>query len=370
MSEVYARYLTGDEVTIPFSAPAASVTINNLQVRVAALHSRFAPDVVVLSHDGTHLDNVDAEAPSSVTIILKDTTYTSDTAQCALIQHARSGDVDGIKRIIAFLNDLPDVDAGSVATLAILRYLRSMKMPPHPLTEDATQTLAALVTPGIADLMRSDTNGRTVIHCAAARGLTTLLDLMLSTHSDSRSLVNQTNNDGSAALDAACYAGRVECVDVLLKHGANVSHADNGGRNALDGAAGQGYTAIVHTLISHHIDVNNADLDGWTALSEASASGHTACVEALVRAKADATMQDHNGWTALCWAASRGHDKIVDVLLREGEADINHTTKSGWTAQLLASSRNHAAVLAVLAAYGAPEQTVVVEEEDDSMSVY
>jgi len=344
---VHASYLSGDEVKIPFASPL--VSLNDFRVRIATLHSKFAPDVLVLTNTGEMLDSLDADVPSHVNVLFRSDNHTSENFEDALIQHARAGDADGVQRLISFVREsFPCENVGALSAHAILRFLRSS--PPQtcnsPLEDDSVaSTMKYLLGHDGVDLSYGDINGRTVLHCAAARGFDVVLNMILS---HSPHLVDIVNSDESTALDAACYGGYVKCVEELLRFNANVAHTDRGGRSALDCASSQGHIKLVQRLVHAGADVNNTDNDGWSALSEASAAGHLDCVQTLIEANADCSLADQNGWTALSWAASRGHADVCEILCHTGGADVQHKSKSGWTPILLAQSKKHGEVLTVL----------------------
>ena len=78
--------------------------------------------------------------------------------------------------------------------------------------------------------------GQTVFHVAAVWNRKTILDRLLmvrrqhccSTSACPRiswqSIADITDNDGKTPLFLAAYHGHVDCVDVLLFHGANPDH--------------------------------------------------------------------------------------------------------------------------------------------------
>ena len=99
-----------------------------------------------------------------------------------------------------------------------------------------------------------------------------------------------------AALMKAAESGHLQCVDILLKVGA---------------------------------DVNKPDRENHTPLLKASQNGHHQCIEALVKAGAFVDRHGVNNLTALCLALD--HIQCVEMLIKVG-ADVNQqATMSFWT---------------------------------------
>ena len=63
--------------------------------------------------------------------------------------------------------------------------------------------------------------------------------------------INATNHFHVTALYEACYAGRAEVVEQLLKHGADPSIRANSGWTTLITAASDGHEAVVASLLRH-----------------------------------------------------------------------------------------------------------------------
>jgi ankyrin repeat protein len=114
-----------------------------------------------------------------------------------------------------------------------------------------------------ADVMKKDRWGWTVFHVAAKWNrkniLNRLLLLMVDEHCSSASssptrtasfmlTVDIEDNRGCTPLWYAAFNGHVDCVDVLLIHGANSDHKDKEGKSPRDIAKQKGHTAVVNKL--------------------------------------------------------------------------------------------------------------------------
>ena len=100
------------------------------------------------------------------------------------------------------------------------------------------------------------------------------------------------------ALHSASFAGHLQIVRSLLRHGVGVDIRDNANRTPLLFASGWGQRGVVQCLLDHGADVN--------------------------------VPEDHNHKTPLNWAAYRGHLDVVRVLL-EHNADVNSRDRHGRT---------------------------------------
>jgi hypothetical protein len=159
--------------------------------------------------------------------------------------------------------------------------------------------------------------------------------------------INRVGTDGNTALTEAVRKGHVDCVEVLLKHGADVNVVSNYGTTALMRAAEQGHVDCVEVLLKHGANVNAADNYGWTALIWAATNGHSDCVEVLLKHGANVNAADNYGWTALIVAATNGHSDCVEALLKHG-ANVNAADNYGWTALIVAAMYGHSDCLEVL----------------------
>ena len=126
---------------------------------------------------------------------------------------------------------------------------------------------------------------------------------------------------GYKAIECAAKNGYDECLQLLIKAGANVNDS-----TALECTALYGHDGCMDILIKAGADVNIKDEMGYTALMHAGQEGYEKCVRVLIEAGADVNLSDETGYTALIVAANSGHDGIVKLLIDAG-ADVNHFAK-------------------------------------------
>lgn len=141
-----------------------------------------------------------------------------------------------------------------------------------------------------------------------------------------------SEENGLTPLHCACAWGVKAIVEVLIEHGADVAEPDHEGRSPLHHAALEGHVAVVELLLGRHpanIDALVEDVD-QTALMLASKAGHLDVVRCLLRHGASLTQGDSEGMTALHHACAEGCTATVQLLIEAG-ADPKHTDDKGIT---------------------------------------
>jgi ankyrin repeat protein len=245
----------------------------------------------------------------------------------------------------------------------------------YGIEEIANEMVAMLLERGSADASAKDNDGRTVLHFAARRGHSQLARKLLSRYnvkvddadSKGRTALHfaagqgcrdtvQLLLDNSAEVDNLDYSqestplhfaakgkkahGQYEAVvKLLLKYGADCTHADIKRRTALHFAAENGAAELVSILLgSDGMLVDLQDEDGFTALHYA-VKGNTVAekcevVERLVEKMEERVVmkKDHREKrTALHFAAESGSEKVVEILLSK-HPDVNLQDRSKSTA--------------------------------------
>ncbi len=144
----------------------------------------------------------------------------------------------------------------------------------------------------------------------------------------------QTNENGASVLAGLAYVNQLECVRVLLEHGAD----PNRGRaesqetplhHALSGNGEADRTELIQLLVDHGADVaaktrphvvsynfwRDARTRGETPLHRAAAYSPLSIIQILLAAGADRTQRDVNGDSPLSWASWHQRPReIIDLL--------------------------------------------------------
>ena len=105
-----------------------------------------------------------------------------------------------------------------------------------------------------------------------------------------------------------------------------------GGRlgTALHSASWAGHLQVVRSLLRHGVGVDVRGISDCTPLRCASESGHRDIVQFLLDRGADVNSRKDDHRTPLNWAAAFGHVDVVRVLL-EHNVDVNSKADGGWT---------------------------------------
>ena len=136
------------------------------------------------------------------------------------------------------------------------------------------------------------------------------------------------------ALQAACYAGHLEIVDLLIERGADV-HAFYDEENypwlrhdALGRAIDSGHTAIVKHLLENGADARVSSAKSQTSVLHRAAAQNEDIVRMLLDFGAEVDKPDREERTPIMEAVIASKQEIVKLLIQEG-ADVNrHGTKS------------------------------------------
>lgn len=126
------------------------------------------------------------------------------------------------------------------------------------------------------------------------------------------------------ALTLACRAGSLECVKLLVEHGANVND-NNGYFTPLMAACREGHVVVARYLLEEtDADVRDEECEDWTALHYAVYSGSTELVELVLSHGAEI-----NGWTPdgteFALACREGDVPMAKCLLAHGADPLADT---------------------------------------------
>ena len=189
-----------------------------------------------------------------------------------------------------------------------------------------------------------NSEGRTVLISAAARGELDVVNILLSRGVN----VNVKDNRGYTALAHAIEARYPEVEEALLNRpdldpnvgglldrpillayvwrdnkkaterlltlGANVNLRDADGDTALHGAAESGNVEIMRLLLDKGADPNTRNKEGGTPLMWAAVFGNDEAARLLLSHGANASLKDNDGVTALEWAVRNKRDSTASVL--------------------------------------------------------
>ncbi|KAH9165961.1 hypothetical protein EDB89DRAFT_2076307 [Lactarius sanguifluus] len=157
-------------------------------------------------------------------------------------------------------------------------------------------------------------------------------------------------------LHSASYAGHLQIVRSLLRHGVGVDVRDHVNDTALQWASIRGHCDVVECLLDHGADVNLQDDFHYTPLPYAVEHGHIDVVRVLLEHGADVHVQNDSGGTSLhsaMWRASRSegdYPEIVRLLLEHG-ADVDAEDKDGKTPLQMALKEGQSEIVRLLSGF-------------------
>ncbi|XP_051785722.1 ankycorbin isoform X3 [Erpetoichthys calabaricus] len=179
--------------------------------------------------------------------------------------------------------------------------------------------VSSLLTKKGVNAVKLDSEGKSALHLAAAKGQTDCLGIFLSHGVD----VTILDASGCSALHLAAKNSHLECVKKLLKQGkCSVEGVDNIGRTALYYAAASGSLPIVQLLCENRSPVNVKDAEGCTPLLLSVHNSHLDVCKFLIDHGADINACDKNGRTAIMLASENNSLSIVEILIQHG-ADLS-----------------------------------------------
>ncbi|XP_015266142.1 PREDICTED: ankyrin repeat domain-containing protein 24, partial [Gekko japonicus] len=160
------------------------------------------------------------------------------------------------------------------------------------------------------------------------------------------------DSEGKSAFHLASMKGNVDCLEVMLAHGADTMTTDSSGYTALHLSAKHSHPQCMSKLLQASCPVDVADSNGRTALHHAALSGCISCLEILCDFKASLNTKDQDGVTPLMLAAKMSHSELCRYLLHRGAA-VNMRDQRGRTALMVACENGSVETVEVLVHGGA-----------------
>jgi len=177
------------------------------------------------------------------------------------------------------------------------------------------------------DLNATDSNGRTCVSWAAARGDPQALQALLRYGADP----SLPDGQGSSPLH---HASNVACINLLVNSAIDVSARNSFGRTPIHSLCrGSGSLRLLRRLTEIGVDINAIDRYGETALANATFNRHTACALYLLDHGADLNITngaDGSGDAPIHMAVMQNTHEILRRLLERGAA-YTKTNTNGST---------------------------------------
>ncbi|XP_052446278.1 ankyrin repeat domain-containing protein 24 isoform X1 [Carassius gibelio] len=163
---------------------------------------------------------------------------------------------------------------------------------------------------------------------------------------------SKLDSEGKSAFHLCASRGRLDCLEVILSHGVDISVTDGCGFNALHLAAKNGQSDCLKRLLQERMPVDATDSFRRTSLHHAAVSGCLSCTEILWDFKAKLDVQDGDGSTPLILGAQMSRVELCAFLLERG-ANPNIQDSQGRSALMLACESDSMETVEVLLKGGA-----------------
>ncbi|XP_076254649.1 uncharacterized protein LOC143192825 isoform X1 [Rhynchophorus ferrugineus] len=216
---------------------------------------------------------------------------------------AKLGNVDVLKSVLTKYNDVNiQTNQGTTPLMLVAR-------------EGHSQCVQFLLRFGVNVSICDNINLMTAIHYSAKNGHSHCLTLLL--HNSKNEVVNMLDRQQRTALMLAVSGNHIECVQALLKCGADPNIVDKDEHSCLFRAVVNGQHNVVQLLLSNKAEVKTKDVNGKTVLHLAAACGYLKCLQLIVEYmdENDILSRDNQGCTVLHWACYHGHMNCVKYLL-------------------------------------------------------
>ncbi|XP_053345229.1 ankyrin repeat and SOCS box protein 2-like isoform X1 [Clarias gariepinus] len=187
-------------------------------------------------------------------------------------------------------------------------------------------------------LLKTDSNGWTVVHEASYSGQTECLKLLLSAAVPE--MINSRTSTHQTPVILAVSRGHLPCVEYLLEIGADPGIPTITKETPLYEACATRNVQMVHLLVKNGADANQKCLDGWTALHESVSQNDLEICKVLVEHGAEISSRNIYGVTPLFLAAQCGCLEPLRFFITKG-ADVNSEAKDGATPLYEACRNDH-----------------------------
>ena len=189
--------------------------------------------------------------------------------------------------------------------------------------EGSTGCMRILKNAG-ADVSWEDSTGKSALEFAVKSGSLQSIELLINWGAD----VNHVDKYGNPALMKALKKnGNPDCVQLLIKHGANVKSRVCNGKSALVYAAvnscEQSMRIVIEEGVDVNMDVNQGHEAGLTPFIASAEAGNINCVRMLLKAGAyvNKTLQNKGSNAMACHLSrSQRNEDLLKLLLVAGES--------------------------------------------------
>lgn len=171
--------------------------------------------------------------------------------------------------------------------------------------------------------LKTSEGGYTALHLAACNLNTDIVEMLLARKDV---VVDQEDNIGFTPLLLATVYNRLPNMEMIIKAGADLTHAEQDGDTALHFAADKNNVEAANLLLEKGIDINTTDKHGWTALHIAAREGHREIVQFLIDRNIDIEKKESKGRTAREIALKYKKNMLVEYMdqIVEQHRELKH----------------------------------------------
>ncbi|KAF4448950.1 putative ankyrin repeat protein [Fusarium austroafricanum] len=188
---------------------------------------------------------------------------------------------------------------------------------------------------------------KSALHAAASNGRVENINILLKHGSD----VDAINQIMQTPLHIAALEGHAEAVETLLEAGAELNVRDKYSQSPVYFAAYQGHVDVMIKILKHNPDIKiSEEQDGWFPVH--AGADDLDITRILVEYGADPNQRGGDGITPFIVAAAWGNLSVVEYLSEKG-GDATLHTENGVTALHIAVDRNDIGMVKTLIGLGA-----------------
>ncbi|KAL2236088.1 UNVERIFIED_CONTAM: Potassium channel AKT1 [Sesamum indicum] len=155
---------------------------------------------------------------------------------------------------------------------------------------------------------------------------------------------NELDSNGRSALHLAAAKGNLECVLLLLDYGADPNRRDSEGNVPLWDALLGKHEPVIKALVDNGATLSSGDVGQFACF--AAEQNDLDLLKQITKFGGDVTLLNGLGTTALHTAISEENIEIIKFLIEQG-ADIDKPDVHGWTPRALADYQGHEAINAL-----------------------
>ncbi|KAL8504164.1 hypothetical protein ACS0TY_022773 [Phlomoides rotata] len=228
------------------------------------------------------------------------------------------------------------------ATVIMNNFLQHLKEHEDPMMQEILYDTEHMMAHGRMDVPLT-------LCFAAARQDDLLLHRLLKRGLDP----NDGDNNGRCALHLAASNGSVECVLLLINHGADVNIKDSEGNVPLWDAILGKHEEMIKLLHEKKATLSCGDVGRFASF--AVEQNNVDLLREIIKYGGDLTALSWSGTTALHTAICEDNFEIIKFLIEEGGADIDMPDVHGWTARELAAHQGNEEINALFQTQKEPE---------------